>query len=420
MAIKVVAYTDGSRLSASDKYGYSFIAVDENEKNILYQASGSGNKAEYLVSKQIAGETLAVLAAINWAISFGADQILIKYDYEGLEKWTNGSWKANKIVAKDYKSELEILKQRIQIDFQKVKAHSGDKFNDQVDKAAKIAQLESFDRQNSDGSHTLTGISENNDLTLTDIINQINQTNLIKVTKKSSNDISESYTLMIKQTQKKCRFTYFKTVSKILIQGQRESAPVRIAVEYLSNLLSSPNSLMNNLSSIDVQSSLNKIEYEKRLKELLPNYKTENDLYETVLLQIVRFHDYPDTEEFDYSFMCFPSFRISNYYLWKILETYITDGSIQNYRNSSGFRNFGSVLDNTNHGCLMTNVRAKIVNSQVITIWENLYQFYSNRRSQYSHLDTDDQNFRNINDIQEARGIIDESLNIFNKVYAII
>ena len=37
------------------------------------------------------------MAAIQKAIELGVEELKIYYDYEGIEKWASGEWKANKL-----------------------------------------------------------------------------------------------------------------------------------------------------------------------------------------------------------------------------------------------------------------------------------------------------------------------------------
>ena len=72
-------------------------------------------------------------------------KITIFYDYEGIEKWATGEWTARKDVAIDYKKRVQrhlmLLRyeHKIEIIFTKVKAHSGEEFNEKVDRLAKSA-----------------------------------------------------------------------------------------------------------------------------------------------------------------------------------------------------------------------------------------------------------------------------------------
>ena len=59
--------------------------------------------------------------------------ICIYYDYEGIEKWATHQWKANKIGTQNYQKFMDESRQKIQISFIKVLAHSGDIYNEIAD-----------------------------------------------------------------------------------------------------------------------------------------------------------------------------------------------------------------------------------------------------------------------------------------------
>ena len=64
------------------------------------------------------------------------------YDYEGIEKWATGEWRAKKELNK--KNMFLFIQEKrkiIDIEFIKVQAHSGVELNEEVDTLAKNALL---------------------------------------------------------------------------------------------------------------------------------------------------------------------------------------------------------------------------------------------------------------------------------------
>lgn len=66
----------------------------------------------------------------SFAIDNHIEEIDIYYDYEGVEKWCTGAWKANKSGTISYKQFYDEIKKSVKVSFNKVKGHSGDKYND--------------------------------------------------------------------------------------------------------------------------------------------------------------------------------------------------------------------------------------------------------------------------------------------------
>ena len=134
----VIAYVDGSFDKKNKLYSSGAVMLDEKEE-VVDKLTQVGARPDYLESHQIAGETLSAILAIKWAIKNNYEQIIIHYDYIGIEKWAKGEWKAYKPVSKKYIEELLQLINKIDIFFYKVKGHSGDVYNDMADNLARIA-----------------------------------------------------------------------------------------------------------------------------------------------------------------------------------------------------------------------------------------------------------------------------------------
>jgi len=129
-----IAYVDGSFNPKTKTYGYGVFF--QNDKSTF---KGSGNKTEYQSMRNVSGEILGACAAILVAIKKGYKKIIIHYDYEGIEKWANGIWKTNKKGTQLYKEFIKEKRKLIEVEFVKVKAHSGIEYNEIVDKLAKEA-----------------------------------------------------------------------------------------------------------------------------------------------------------------------------------------------------------------------------------------------------------------------------------------
>lgn len=132
----LVAYVDGSYDDSQKRYAYGCVFVLEEETQTL---NGSDAEEEYVSMRNVAGEILGSEKAIDWAIKQGYRKIIIYYDYEGIEKWANDIWKANKPGTIRYKKFIADRRNQIEIEFSKVAAHTGDTYNEMADKLAKEA-----------------------------------------------------------------------------------------------------------------------------------------------------------------------------------------------------------------------------------------------------------------------------------------
>lgn len=133
----IEAFVDGSFDKFTGRYASGIVIV--KNANVLEKISFSGSNIDYVESHQIAGEVLAAIAAIEWAIEHDYTELTICYDYEGIESWAVGEWKTNKAISKSYKKKFDALSSNITVHFRKVKAHSGVKYNELADQLAKDA-----------------------------------------------------------------------------------------------------------------------------------------------------------------------------------------------------------------------------------------------------------------------------------------
>lgn len=129
----LIAYTDGSYNESNHRTGYGVVILDK-KGNELDTISGS-LEAD---SRQIEGECFAALTAVLYAIRKGAPEVEIRYDYAGVEMWANGMWEANKKCSQEYRKAMCALRKSIRVTFKKVRAHSGESFNELADALAEM------------------------------------------------------------------------------------------------------------------------------------------------------------------------------------------------------------------------------------------------------------------------------------------
>lgn len=133
---EVYAFTDGSYNIATKVYGYGgFLHYSETEEDI--EIRGNDNDPEEAASRNVSGEVHGAVAAMKKAVELGLTEMTLFYDYEGVEKWPTGLWKANKKISKFYVAEYNQLKDKLKVNFVHVKAHTGIPGNEAADRMAK-------------------------------------------------------------------------------------------------------------------------------------------------------------------------------------------------------------------------------------------------------------------------------------------
>jgi ribonuclease H-related protein len=127
----IQAYVDGSfqpKISNYAGWGVALIYEDQLIQTLNGKTRGPA------LSRNIDGELRASLEAMKWANHHNRE-IHVFHDYEGIARWARGEWKAKSEIAKMYVQASKNWSHLVE--FIKVSAHSGDKWNDLADDLAK-------------------------------------------------------------------------------------------------------------------------------------------------------------------------------------------------------------------------------------------------------------------------------------------
>lgn len=89
---------------------------------------------EAVSMRQVAGEITAVLYAVRRAIDLGCREVVICYDYIGVEMWATGRWQAKNRHTQEYVSQMARAAACISIVWKKVDASAN-----KADALARIA-----------------------------------------------------------------------------------------------------------------------------------------------------------------------------------------------------------------------------------------------------------------------------------------
>ena len=133
----ILAYVDGSYSEALGKYAYGCVLIKPDGE--IVRKSGNGNEPESLMIRNVAGEMLGAMHAVKWCRENGYASLKICYDYAGIEMWATGKWKTNNDLTRKYAEYMKDKAGSMRILFQKIAAHTGDRFNEEADTLAKKA-----------------------------------------------------------------------------------------------------------------------------------------------------------------------------------------------------------------------------------------------------------------------------------------
>ena len=138
-ATALTAYVDGSYMSGKRRIGFAAVLLKNGET--LQPISGALTDPSLLPFRNVAGELAAAMRAMQYAVQHGEPELIIWHDYEGIAAWCTGAWAANTAVSQAYRDYYLSVKDRLTVEFRKVRGHSGNLFNDMADELAKAAAL---------------------------------------------------------------------------------------------------------------------------------------------------------------------------------------------------------------------------------------------------------------------------------------
>lgn len=134
---KVTVYTDGSFNPTTPAYGWGFVGILPDGD--VYYAFDMGNTPELLPQRNVAGEMIAAMKAVQWAAKEGYKTIELRYDYANVGDWPTGKQNvsdANQYGA-IYRDWMRKMGEAITIQYVQIPGHSGDWYNEQADKLAR-------------------------------------------------------------------------------------------------------------------------------------------------------------------------------------------------------------------------------------------------------------------------------------------
>lgn len=131
-----IAYVDGSYHAATKEFACGAVLFYGGETKYFSKKYSDPAMADM---RNVAGEILGAVTVIQYCRGEKIPALEIHHDYEGVAKWAQGLWKANKPGTQAYAALCREAAQELKLTFVKVKGHSGDTYNDLADRLARKA-----------------------------------------------------------------------------------------------------------------------------------------------------------------------------------------------------------------------------------------------------------------------------------------
>lgn len=131
----LTAYVDGSYHDGLKVYAFGCVFLLPDGRTLTY--SGNGREPDSLAMRNVAGEMLGAMYAVQFALRNGFKHLDICYDYAGIERWATGEWKTNKDLTRKYAAFMQNQGHFIDIRYHKVEAHTNILYNELADQTAK-------------------------------------------------------------------------------------------------------------------------------------------------------------------------------------------------------------------------------------------------------------------------------------------
>jgi ribonuclease HI len=412
---EVIAFVDGSYDVTEEKSAFGAIIFSYGgNKDILYKAFTKQLGEEFISLRNVAAELEGVKEAISWAIKYSKRKITIYYDYEGIEKWATGQWKANKVITKNYVRFIQEKRNILEIEFVKVPAHSGVKFNEEVDAVAKNALLAKGHKTYNDGSVYFVGYGVEDWETIVQCINEEN----IRLVEAEISPISIGVEkigtrdkIKVTQANNTVVINCYKN-SKSYVQGKQTVLFQKIIAAAIE-MLGSKQSVIETLNSFHAL-TLRSDEVENKFEQLLPHYKHTTEKHYLNLLSAV-YNTMLTGYMPDYTCLVTPIFRAYEYYLHRILG----DVMQLDTETDKGTNNFAFFLKNAVGLYECNSKNSNLLSLPQLNYLNSLYTQYNSVRHPYSHWSASDIDTAVITDIDTARQLLLDGLNLIDQYYTL-
>ncbi|WP_255301411.1 RNase H family protein [Bacillus pseudomycoides] len=133
----IEVYIDESYNMKRKIAGYGLVMIVQNQAYL--KDFSAYPYSDVTATHNVGAELMGARRAVELALANGWKHMILYYDYTGIENFATKSWRAKNPQTQEYQDFMQKYMRNINIQFIKVKAHSGNEFNDLADRLAKYA-----------------------------------------------------------------------------------------------------------------------------------------------------------------------------------------------------------------------------------------------------------------------------------------
>lgn len=369
-----IAYVDGSYNQKINRYSFGCVILCCEG---IYKDNGYGDEPEALLLRNVAGEIQGTIFATTWAKKNGYDKLLIRYDYEGIEKWITTEWKTGNKITKMYVDKMKSLACDIDLKFEKIKAHSGDPYNEQADYLAKKGLTSNNKKPNVRNGAFWFSVDSITYDDITTIIELIKEDESLNININES-PISGGKRIFLVSGKEKVTLSIYNSCNA-LIQGKPLTLFSTI-ISYICELVDiNVADLYNEAFSLNFSGN----HTEEQYKSFLPNsYSEFSSKMKRVLLQAICNLNLFDVK-YDASFLVQPAFRVLEAHLKKLVIDYGIVDSYNTLKNTG----FDMFVKSDGFHYVLKQDRKGITNTAVASYIGDAYTYFNMHRHTSMHWD---------------------------------
>lgn len=300
---RIVAFTDGGFDNKNKIAGYGVYILEPD--GLSHEINDIVRTDRFETSNNITPEIMAVITALDWAISHSYEKISIFHDYNGIGKWGKGEWKAKSKVAQWFVKKIRDYEDIIDIEYIWVKGHSGIRYNEEADRLATEAINKNIKPQfkMSESYFKCQNVGKQD---VVDIIETMKKVPELEVNEK--NDKSK-IVFQLKYQKEKLTVNYFWKNTVTLVQGKPNSL-FSLFVSYYTEKISDFN-LVKAYSDMHKKSiKLSDVECQTNTLNLPSDFPDDIiKLIKQALSEKIALTKYSCDDAYDFSHYIFPACR---------------------------------------------------------------------------------------------------------------